>query len=191
MAKIICAALARPESAPKSLRIFYYSNKAKAEKMLEDALDGVAAIDPDQRKAWLAKVSLHPLSSLPEGGLAPCDIIFSAASSPTPIVTPDLLTMASMQGKKRMFVDIAVPRNIATECRSSTTAVYDVDDLQAVVDVALSARRKAAKQAEQMLKSDHERFKQWQWGLMANPALTRNYSFYFQTNAFFNSVEFP
>merc|ERR1711871_480081 len=143
--------------------------------MLEDALDGVGGLEPEQRTAWMEKVSLLPISSLPEGGLAPCDVIFSAASSKTPIVTPTILDHPLMKkdNKKRMFVDIAVPRNISTDCRSATTAVYDVDALQAVVDVALEQRRKAAGEAEKMLRAEHERFKQWQWGLMANPALTR------------------
>ncbi len=179
MAKIICAALARPELTPKSLRVFYYTNKEKSEQMLTDALDGVGALTDEQKTAWREKVTLLPLSSLKDGGLAPADIIFSAASSPNPIVTPDLMNLPSMRqdNRKTMFVDIAVPRNIDTAIRSETCSVYDVDALQAVVDVALNERRKAATQAEKMLKSEHEKFKSWQWSLMAVPALSRTHIF--------------
>ena len=108
MAKIICAALARPESTPNSLKIFYYSDKEKAQKMLQAAFDGAGDLDDAQRKALEAKVSLHKLSTIDEGGLADCDIIFSAASSPEPIVTPKLLQHSAMtrNNKRRMLMKI-------------------------------------------------------------------------------------
>ena len=49
--------------------------------------------------------------------------------------------------------------------------VYDVDDLEAVVETSLAGRRVEAVRAEQLVASEAERFREWQASLAVVPAI--------------------
>ena len=49
--------------------------------------------------------------------------------------------------------------------------VYDVDDLEAVVETSLAGRRVEAVRAEQLVAAEAERFREWQASLTVVPAI--------------------
>src|ERR1700688_555771 len=87
--------------------------------------------------------SVVGLDKLPEQ-LLEADIVVSSTSSPHPIVGSEelALVMAQRSGRPLLLIDIAVPRDIDSRCGDlDGVTLYDIDDLQAVVQRNLGARR--------------------------------------------------
>ena len=60
------------------------------------------------------------------------------------------------------MIDIAVPRDIDSRCGDiDGVTLYDIDDLQAVVQRNLGARREIVPQAEQIVEEEIHRFARW------------------------------
>jgi glutamyl-tRNA reductase len=70
--------------------------------------------------------------------------------------------MSARRGKPMFLIDIAVPRNIDPEAqRLDSVFLYDVDDLQRVVDANLKIRQSEADQAEIIIREEVERVDGW------------------------------
>jgi glutamyl-tRNA reductase len=70
--------------------------------------------------------------------------------------------MEKMGGRKLMLIDIAVPRDIEpTAGDIQGVTLYDVDDLQNVVDQNLNERKKAAVAAESIIEEELDGFMKW------------------------------
>jgi glutamyl-tRNA reductase len=70
--------------------------------------------------------------------------------------------MAGRSGRRIMMIDIAVPRDIDPAVAGIPgVALYDVDDLQNVVDRHLHERKKAAVVAEGIIEEELEEFMKW------------------------------
>jgi glutamyl-tRNA reductase len=81
-------------------------------------------------------------------------------------------TLRARRGRPLLFVDLAVPRDIDPALAAIDGCfVYDVDDLQAVVDVALEGRREEAVRAERIVATEAARFREWQASLTVVPAI--------------------
>jgi glutamyl-tRNA reductase len=96
--------------------------------------------------------------------LAEADIIITATGSQTPILTPELTRKALRQRKHRpvFMVDIAVPRDIdPAVAEFEDVYLYTVDDLQQVIQENLRSREDAARQAEEIIDVQVERFMAW------------------------------
>jgi len=66
------------------------------------------------------------------------------------------------QGKKLMFIDIAVPRDVEPEVGLlNNVSLYDIDDLQNVVDGNLADRKRIALIAEGMVNEETDKFMKW------------------------------
>ena len=92
--------------------------------------------------------SVVGLDKLPEQ-LLEADIVVSSTSSPHPIVGSEELALVMAQRRGRggrvplLLIDIAVPRDIDSRCGDlDGVTLYDIDDLQAVVQRNLGARRR-------------------------------------------------
>lgn len=86
-----------------------------------------------------------------------CDIVISSTASPIPVLGKGAIERALKQRRHSpMFmVDIAVPRDIEPEVSElADVFLYTVDDLQDVIEDNLQQRKKAAHQAEEMIRSD-------------------------------------
>ncbi|MBI5204292.1 MAG: glutamyl-tRNA reductase [Nitrospirae bacterium] len=70
------------------------------------------------------------------------------------------------------IIDISVPRNIDPEINNiDNVYLYDVDDLQGVVDSNVQGRQKEAEKAEAIIADEIETFQKWQSALDSVPTI--------------------
>ncbi|HTZ87357.1 MAG TPA: glutamyl-tRNA reductase [Solirubrobacteraceae bacterium] len=103
------------------------------------------------------------LDGLPEQ-LLEADIALCSTSSPHPIVGRDELeiVMRERGGRPLVLIDIAVPRDVEAACAElEGVSVYDIDDLQAVVERNLSTRAGELPCAEEIVEEEIHRFARW------------------------------
>jgi glutamyl-tRNA reductase len=96
--------------------------------------------------------------------MAASDIVISAtAAAHCVIKKPDLeKVMSCREGKKIFLIDIAVPRDIAPQVSEvEGVSLYDIDDLQNVIDQNLAHRKKEAVKAEKIIDDEINEF--WKW----------------------------
>jgi len=103
------------------------------------------------------------------------DLIFAASGSEDLLlVKDDISAMGACQiaDGQRRFVDISVPRNIASEINEIDNAiVYNVDDLKEVVSANKQARKQAAAEAEELLLEEMAAFEAWKDSLETVPTI--------------------
>ena len=95
------------------------------------------------------------VSFLPE-----VDIILTSSAAPHYILTTmDMAKVIGARKNKPVFViDIAVPRNVEPSVNElDNVFVYDIDDLQRVVETNVEARKHEAEEAEQIIAEEVER----------------------------------
>lgn len=88
------------------------------------------------------------------------DIIITSSGAPDYILCPaDMKRVLDARRNRPMFlIDIAVPRNIDPEVNKlDNVFLYDIDDLQRVVEGNVSIRRKEAEQAEEIIAEEVQR----------------------------------
>jgi len=88
------------------------------------------------------------------------DILLASSGSPSYIITREEMKAAIERRRNRpMFlIDIAVPRNIEPEAGElDNVFLYDIDDLDKVVDANLRGRNEVAQQAEEIIREEVER----------------------------------
>ena len=88
---------------------------------------------------------------------AQCDIVISSTGAPHFIIRkPDAQRLLSERKNRPMFfIDIAVPRDIDPEVNTvDNLFLYDIDDLQKVVDANLKERLREAQRGEEI--AEHE-----------------------------------
>ena len=89
------------------------------------------------------------------------DIVISCTAAPKYIVEAKTLApyIKERQNKPILFIDIAVPRDINPDiCNLKNVTLYDVDDLQNVVEQNLAERKKEAVKAEVIINDELEKF---------------------------------
>ena len=117
-----------------------------------------------------AVVSLHELPDL----LERADIVVTSTASPHPIIEAEALeaVMAARGARPLALIDIAVPRDVEPACRQlEGVAVYDIDDLQAVVARNLEVRAAERGNAEAVVEEEIQRFAQWMGQLDVMPTI--------------------
>ncbi len=76
------------------------------------------------------------------------------------------------RNRPMFFIDIAVPRNIEPAVNQVDNAyLYDIDDLQKVIDANLRERRKAAARAEDIIDQEIDSFLRWLGNLELTPTI--------------------
>lgn len=106
--------------------------------------------------------------------LAETDIVVSSTGAPHALITRKTLEEAFPSGISRplLFVDIAVPRDIAPEVgNESRVFLYNVDDLRHIVDQNIDRRRGALDDAASIVDEEVESFRSWFAGLRVVPAI--------------------
>jgi glutamyl-tRNA reductase len=96
------------------------------------------------------------------GAIAPADVVFTAASSPAPLIDAALVERSRRTHGERplVLVDLAVPRNINPDVTTlAGVHLFDVDDLRGTLDEALSARQREVPSVEAIIA---EALAQWE-----------------------------
>lgn len=92
------------------------------------------------------------------------DILLTSTGSSSVVLTKQLMekVQKGREGNPLFLVDIAVPRDIdPTVSELDNIFLYDIDDLQHIVDENLEARKEAAEQIELMFEAEMVAFKEW------------------------------
>jgi len=102
------------------------------------------------------------------------DIILCSTGAPTYVIKRDDAHRIMKERKQRpMFmIDISVPRNLDPAINGlENVYLYDVDDLQGVVDANMGERKKEAEKAEEIVSEELESFERWASSLDSIPAI--------------------
>lgn len=86
--------------------------------------------------------------------LSQADVIVSATTCPIPFINKDLVKQALNQRNHApmFFLDLAVPRDIEADVKEiAQVHLYNIDDLQAMIEKGMEERRLAALHAEQLV----------------------------------------
>jgi len=113
------------------------------------------------------------LDELPEY-LDSADIIVSSTGASTYVLLPEVVqaAMKKRSGKPIFLVDIAVPRDIDPRIGDIEGAyLYDIDDLQQVVQGNQEQRKKEAEQARALLEEDSQNLLTWLKSLESVPLI--------------------
>jgi glutamyl-tRNA reductase len=106
--------------------------------------------------------------------LAGVDVVVASTSAPGFVLSAAELgdVIRGRRGRPLLFVDLAVPRDVDPALGELDGCfVYDIDDLEAVVEQALAGRRGEAVRAERLVAEEAERFREWRASLDVVPAI--------------------
>ncbi|KAF0159020.1 MAG: glutamyl-tRNA reductase [Syntrophaceae bacterium] len=113
------------------------------------------------------------LTALDEA-LCDADIVISSTGAPSHIVTQDMVRQCLRKRKNRLLflVDIAVPRDIDHAADSiENVYLYNIDNLQDIVDENVKNRRREALKAEEIIKEEVAQYANWLKELKAVPTI--------------------
>jgi glutamyl-tRNA reductase len=102
------------------------------------------------------------------------DILVSSTSSPGIVLSRDDVVDAlpARKGRPLLLIDLAVPRDLDPAINDLADCyLYDIDDLEAVVQETLHGREDEFAKAEAIAVAEGERFSNWLAGLEAVPAI--------------------
>lgn len=102
------------------------------------------------------------------------DIVICSTGAPHYILTkPQMQKVMKERKQRRVFIiDISVPRNIDPGINDlDNVYLYNVDDLQGVVDANMCERRQEAEKAEKIIGEELETFLKWQASLDSVPTI--------------------
>jgi glutamyl-tRNA reductase len=106
--------------------------------------------------------------------LIEADIVISSTGASDFIVTADMLKRIHHQRKNRLLflIDIAVPRDIDPAASSlENVYLYNIDNLQDIVDENMNVRKKEAVKAETIIDEEVTRYINWQKELESVPTI--------------------
>jgi glutamyl-tRNA reductase len=106
--------------------------------------------------------------------LAEADIVISSTDAPHPLLGHDDVERAMRErpGRPMVLIDIAVPRDLEAEIASVPgVRLYDIDDLERVVEVNIKDRMREAELAEAIVTDEARGFTQWRRALSVAPTI--------------------
>ncbi|MGH7614757.1 MAG: glutamyl-tRNA reductase [Gemmatimonadales bacterium] len=105
------------------------------------------------------------------------DAIVCSTGAPHAVVTRELVERAvgiGGDGRRRVFVDIAVPRDVEPEVGGlPEIELYDIDALQQRLRGNLELRRQEMPAVERIVDEEVARFEEWRHGLTLRPLLSQ------------------
>jgi glutamyl-tRNA reductase len=108
--------------------------------------------------------------------LAGVDVVVSATSSEQVVLGRDQVAgaLGTRRGVPLFLIDIAVPRDLDPAIDELEDCyLYDIDDLQEVVEASLAARRQEGEAAEAIALQEARKFGSWLSSLDVVPAITQ------------------
>jgi glutamyl-tRNA reductase len=109
-----------------------------------------------------------------EAELEEADVVVASTSARGYVLSAEQVkrAMRKRKGRPIFFVDIAVPRDIDPAVNDVEGCyLYDVDDLERVVEESVAGRREEAVRAEAIVAEEADRFRDWQLSLDVVPAI--------------------
>jgi glutamyl-tRNA reductase len=105
--------------------------------------------------------------------LGSADIVITATGSQRPIITRAHLDAAGHRRSAALFIiDIAVPRDVDPAVGEiEQVFLYNIDDLQSIVEENLSKRAAEVERAEKIVNEEVTRFMAWQRSRSAVPTI--------------------
>lgn len=106
--------------------------------------------------------------------LGKVDIVVTGTAAPGVILGRDAVQHAIRRRRSRplFIIDIAVPRDVDPNVNTlDNVYLYDVDDLQGVVDTNLQERKRAAEAAVSMIEDEVVSFDRWVESLKISPTI--------------------
>ncbi|KGA98094.1 glutamyl-tRNA reductase [Alkalihalobacillus alcalophilus ATCC 27647 = CGMCC 1.3604] len=110
-----------------------------------------------------------------EKALSEVDILITSTGARGFVITKSMIenVMKQRKGKPLFMVDIAVPRDLDPEIASfDDVYLYDIDDLQNIVEANLAERKREADKIELMMEAELVEFKSWLSMLGVVPIIT-------------------
>jgi glutamyl-tRNA reductase len=107
--------------------------------------------------------------------LAQVDIVISSTGSKEYVITKDMIerVMEVRFGQPLFLIDIAVPRDLDPEIHKVENAfLYDIDDLNGIVEANLEERQKEAEKINEMIAIEIDQFNTWVNTLGVVPIIT-------------------
>jgi glutamyl-tRNA reductase len=98
------------------------------------------------------------------------DVVISATACPLPFINKNLVEQALIQRHQvpMFLLDLAVPRDIESNVNElENVHLYNVDDLQRMIQKGMDERRHAALQAEQLIENELDNYIRWHRSLSA------------------------
>jgi glutamyl-tRNA reductase len=138
--------------------LFANRTQAKAEQLAQTFNGQVVALD---------RLSEH---------LAEADIVICSTSSPSYVITPEMVRAArhSRQQTPIFLIDISVPRNIDPKVGElQNSFVFNIDDLKSLVLSNINGRQREAQRAEAIVDQEVIRFREVLRALKLGPAIGR------------------
>jgi glutamyl-tRNA reductase len=102
------------------------------------------------------------------------DIVIASTAAPHLVILREhaLKLSRARRGRPIFFIDIAVPRDVDPKVNEiDNVYLYDIDDLQRVVQVGLSERQKELTVAEAIVERETETFLSWMKSLEVTPTI--------------------
>ncbi len=99
------------------------------------------------------------------------DVVVSATACPLPFINPALVSGALelRQNQPMFLLDLAVPRDIEPEVADlDNVHLYNIDDLEQIIENGMEARRNNALAAEQLINLEVEQYIRWHRSLRAS-----------------------
>jgi glutamyl-tRNA reductase len=130
---------------------------------VKDIVIANRTIERAEKLADLIGGTAVPMSDVP-GYLQSVDVVISSTGAPGYVLTRSQVAEAVRlrRGRPIFLFDIAVPRDIDPAIAQLEGAfVYDIDDLQAVVNANLQERAEEAKRAERIIAEEMDKFRSW------------------------------
>ncbi|MFB9279170.1 glutamyl-tRNA reductase [Cohnella cellulosilytica] len=106
--------------------------------------------------------------------LAEMDIVISSTGADRFVLNRKVVerAMASRKKKPLFLIDIAVPRDIEPSCGDLPNVfLYDIDDLEGIVETNMAKRRQEAAIIEEMIELEQEAYRQWYATLGVSPLI--------------------
>lgn len=106
--------------------------------------------------------------------LPQADVVVTATTCPIPFINKDLVAhaLAQRNNNAMFFLDLAVPRDIeANISELKQVHLYNVDDLQNMIEKGLEERRQAAIHAEQLIEEELNNYLHQQRSLKATKVI--------------------
>lgn len=103
------------------------------------------------------------------------DIVISCTAAAHCVIREDNCgeILRQRQGRRIIFIDIAVPRDVEADLgKIDGVHIYDIDDLQDVVNSSYQERRNAARLAEDIIVEQLDEFNEWLSTLYVIPVIT-------------------